>query len=232
MNIVFCDDNEPILDELIKLVKKIINDYNIYNYQFNYFRYTDPIAVITDLKHINFDIAFLDIEMPQENGLSVGDSIYESNNDAFIFYVTSFEHYLKYSLKHRVYRFIEKGDIAELQDSIKSMLEDLALKRSRYRFEFKKHSYSVPISSIFYFEKSRNNVKIVTDTDIFLQRITIKELVDILPKAFFRCHSGYIVNLSKIKEINDNNVILNNNYVLPVSKKYFFDLLIKFNDTF
>lgn len=232
MNIVFCDDNELILNELMELVKNLINKYNIYNFEFNYFRYTDPLAVIADLKRVNFDIAFLDIEMPQESGLSVGDSIYEFNNDAFIFYVTSFENYLKHSLKHRVYRFVKKGDIAELQDSIKSMLEDLVLKRSRYRFEFKKRSFSVPMSSISYFEKSRNNVKIVTDTDIFLQRITIKELVDILPKAFFRCHSGYIVNLSKIKEINDNNVILNNNYVLPVSKKYFFDLLLKFNDTF
>ncbi len=232
MNIVFCDDNELILDHLIKSVKSLIREYNVYNFEFNYFRYKDPLALISDLEKIRFDIAFLDIEIPEFDGLTIGDRIYNSNEDVKIFYVTNYENYLADSIKHKVYRFVKKGDISELQDGIKNMLTDLSIRHSRYKFVYKNRCYSIPLSSIFYFEKSRNNVKIITNSDIFLQRITIKELITTLPKLFCRCHAGFIVNLSKVKEISDNSVILNNDAVLPVSKKYHADLIFSLNEDF
>lgn len=51
-------------------------------------------------------------------------------------------------------------------------------------------------------------------------RYTIKELENILDeKGFLRVHKGFLVNISYIYRIDDDNVILKNGVKIPVSKR-------------
>lgn len=226
MNIAFCDDNEVLLDVLTALVKELINKHNIYNFQFNYFRYSDPALLLEEHKILNFDIAFLDVEMCI-NGLNIGDEIYATNNDVFIFYVTSYKQYLAESIKHRVYRFVQKGDKNELESGIESMLNDMVLRNSNYVFSYRKNDYILPMSSINYFECKRNYVKIVTSSGTYTQRITIKELTKSLPDVFRRCHSAFIVNVNKISQICSDHIVLFNGTELPLSRTYCMEIFQK-----
>lgn len=174
MKIAICDDDKVLLDVIFSKIRKAINKYNVYNFEFDYFCYTDPNKLINDNKNIKFDIVFLDIEMPGSDGFKAGDEIYSINNSAIIFYVTSYDDYLAQSIKHRVYRFIVKGDEKELQDGIKSMLSDLAFNESRYHFMYKDENHSIKMIKINYFESCHNCVKIVTSNNIYEQRITTK----------------------------------------------------------
>lgn len=232
MNIAFCDDDLILLEILMPTVKELINKYNAYNFEFKYFSYTDPALLIADHKKFKFDIAFLDIEMPTVNGLDTGDALFEGNESVFIFYVTSYSQYLSRSIKHRVYRFIEKGDNDELAEGIQSMFKDLATRKANYVFIRKGRTYILPVMRINYFEADKNDVKIVTDTDVFLQRITIKKLVNNLPDLFCRCHSSYIVNSEKIKTIDRETIVLHNNETIPIGEKYKSNVLKKFMGVF
>lgn len=235
MNIALCDDNEIILNHLAALVKEIITQHNIYHFDFDYFCYTDSQQLLQDNKNKRFDVVFLDIEMPKGSGLDIGDEMFNYNENIFIFYVTSYNSYIAESIKHRVYRFIDKQDLTTLHEGIKSMLYDLSARNTRYTFAYKGSNYSIPIMSINYFEHYRNTVKIITDKEILLQRTTIKKLVAILPKMFQQCHAAFIVNTLKVKEINNKNVMLINNSIIPVSRRYrqelLFKVLIDFNDS-
>lgn len=225
MNIAFCDDDKFLLKQLFNVVKNLIDKYNQYNFSFKYYFYTDAIKFLQDYKSIIFDIAFLDIEMPEIDGLSIGDKIYECNNDVFIFYVTSYDAYLPESIKHRVYRFVRKGDKKELEDGIKRLFSDLVNLHSRYCFTFKNSSYNLPTNSIIFCESMRNKVIIHTKTKKYEQIISLKQMLNELPNNFCKCHSSFLVNVKKIREIHDNNLVLDDDIKIPLSRKYKFNVI-------
>ncbi len=108
MNIAFCDDDKATLENLIKLTKDIIAKYDNYNFEFNFFAYTSPLELLEAHSKNPFDVVFLDIDMPEINGLNSGDKLYTQNESIIIFYVTNYTEFIGESIKHRVYRFIKK----------------------------------------------------------------------------------------------------------------------------
>ena len=57
------------------------------------------------------------------------------------------------------------------------MLEDFATLHQRYVYKYKGQYYSIVLNRIFYCESKGHNIRIVTDNDIFTQRILIKNLI-------------------------------------------------------
>ena len=232
MNIAFCDDEKATLENLIKLTKDIIAKYDNYNFEFNFFAYTSPLELLEAHSKCPFDAVFLDIDMPEINGLNSGDKLYTKNESIIIFYVTSYTEFIGESIKHRVYRFIKKGDEKALTEGIQAMLEDFATLHQRYVYKYKGQYYSIVLNRIFYCESKGHNIRIVTDNDIITQRILIKNLIKELPPVFCRCHSGYIVNLRKIRDIERNKITLINGVEIPMSAKYSTEVIIKFTTYF
>lgn len=225
MNIAICDDNNFLLMQLLNTIKQLIDKHNHYNFKFEYYCYNNALELLRDYSSKMFDVVFLDIEMPQINGLKVGDQIFAINNDVFIFYVTSYESYMSESIKHRVYRFINKNDEKELEKGILSLFDDLINLHSRYKFNFKNLSYNLPTNSIMYCESIRNKVFIHTESKTFEQVISIRQILVKLPRNFCRCHSSYVVNVKKIWEVHEKSLILSNDVEIPFSRKYRIDLL-------
>lgn len=232
MNIAFCDDEKVTLENLIKLTRNIIAKYDDYNLEFSFFSYTNPLELLEAHSNSPFDVVFLDIDMPEISGLNVGDRLYIQNESIIIFYVTSHTEFVAESIKHRVYRFIKKGDERALTEGIQAMLKDFTTLHQRYVYKYKGQYHSIILNQIFYCESKGNNVKIVTDNDIFTQRILIKNLIKVLPPIFCRCHSGYIVNLRKIRDVERNKITLINGIEIPMSAKYSAEVIIKFTTYF
>lgn len=228
MNIAICDDDKNLLNDFFDKLKSIINQYNDNLFEFKYFCFSDPRVLLNYSKSIVFDIAFIDVEMPEIDGFSLGDELHRQNNDIFIFYVTSYSKFMATSIKHRVYRYIVKGDTEELRTGIKNMFNDIISFKSRYCFTFKNSVYSLPVSSIIYCESKRNKMIIHTDESVYEQTITLKQMLSKLPYIFCRCHSGYIVNVNRVKKTNPADIILDNDISIPLSKKYKTDFINKF----
>lgn len=220
MNIAFCDDDRIQLKQLFEISKKLIDKYNKCNFTFKYFCYNDPLKLIKDSESNPFDIVFLDIQMPEFSGFDIADRIYKKNNNVFIFFVTSFDVLVAESIKHRVFRFVRKGDKYELEQGIEKLLDELETLSSRYQFSFNDVFYSLPTDSIYFCESYRNKVLIHTEKEIFEQIVSLTKIAECLPKNFCKCHSSFLVNIKKIKEIRVKNLILNNGVELPLSRKY------------
>lgn len=104
MKIALCDDDKLLVDMLSIQVENLIDKNNLYNFSFEYHLFTDPLLLLSEHQKEPFDIAFLDIDMPQTDGLSLADKLFTTNNNVFIFYVTSYTQFIVPSIKHRVYR--------------------------------------------------------------------------------------------------------------------------------
>lgn len=81
------------------------------------------------------------------------------------------------------------------------------------------------IKDIKYIEADRNYCKIHAKDKTFLLVMTLKDILQKLPKEhFIRIHRSYIINLSSIDEIGSTHVVIAKK-IIPFSKSYRLDLL-------
>lgn len=64
-----------------------------------------------------------------------------------------------------------------------------------------------------------NYIEIITTGKRFLYYKSLKAVIDALPDYFMRVHNSYIINLSHVEGLEDNNLLMRNNHV-PVGKNY------------
>ena len=68
-------------------------------------------------------------------------------------------------------------------------------------------------------ESENQNVRIITSKGEHSIRYNIGDFEDQLRNdGFFRIHRGYLISLSKVKKLSKNDVIMDGDIILPVSR--------------
>jgi DNA-binding LytR/AlgR family response regulator len=80
----------------------------------------------------------------------------------------------------------------------------------------------VTIAKIRYIEAMSEYLKIYTDDEPkpIVTLLSMKKMEERLPENFMRIHRSYIVNLTKIQEVNKNRIIMDAETYLPVGDMY------------
>ena len=199
--------------------------------------FSSPRDAISTLLNDNIDIVFLDIQMPQLNGIEFARIIPE---DTRIIFTTAYSDYavegfrvnaLDYLLKPISYeeflaaarRALSWYEMKHQASSEKAVLEKTPEKAGEYiivKSEYK--LVQVRIADILYIEGLKDYVKIYTEGSdkSIMTLLSMKALEQTLPSDnFMRVHRSYIVNLSKIRVIERNRIIFGRTQI-PVSESY------------
>ena len=121
MKILFCDDDRKAIDELVFAVSEYMNKKFIKN----------EIVTTTSSKEVIeseevFDLAFLDIQMDEADGLSVAKELKRRNGKVIIFFVTDYKEFQDDAMDLRVFRFYEKPfDVQRLYSGLDKAMEYL-----------------------------------------------------------------------------------------------------------
>lgn len=96
--------------------------------------------------------------------------------------------------------------------------------------------YKVPVQNILYVKSDQNYCDIYSEDNYFVNKISLKKLMEILPKNLFvKVHKSYLVNISSITEINvSKNQVKIKDQVIPIGrnfKKSFLEIIKKGNKT-
>ena len=184
-------------------------------------------AVKTILEN-QVDLVFLDIEMPQLNGLEFAKIIPPTTR---IIFTTAYDQYaiqgfkvnaLDYLLKPVSYEdFLASANKAqrwiEIQrnGSNQGSSRDYIIVKSEYRL------VQIPTSDILFIEGLKDYVKIYTidEQKSIMTLMNMKTLEQSLPSYFMRVHRSFIVNTNKIKIIERNRIVFGNKYI-PISDTY------------
>ena len=178
-------------------------------------------------------IYFLNVFLESDvNGIQFGAKLREYDKLGVIVYITQHIEllYLAYIYKVEALDYIIKDDSKKLEERIKSCLERANKKLSADNIAMKKIKIkqgdiicSISIDDIYYFETSEKAHKIVLHKKEEVVEFigNLKSLESSVNDNFFRCHKSYLINKSKIKEINtkDKTVLMENDKVCLVSKK-------------
>ncbi|MFA6152362.1 MAG: LytTR family DNA-binding domain-containing protein [Chitinophagaceae bacterium] len=164
------------------------------------------------------ELIFLDIQMPELNGLELSKNLPLSTK---IIFTTAFDKYAIEGYKANAIGYLLKPiDYAEFLGAASKAKEqfsgtqELLLKTEMPDYFFIKSEYKqlrIYFSDILYIEGYKDYAKIhlASAAHPVLSLISLKKLEDELPqKAFMRIHRSYIINLNKIDLIERNQVFI------------------------
>ena len=174
-----------------------------------------------------FDIVVLDIDIPLINGKELAAHLRQMDFSFFLVFVAAFENEIENAIRYRINAFILKSsDSNKMNNEFKRVFSEYLLVDPQYEvFEILRDgllsSYKVKLSNILGFYLSEKIIYLkTTEKDYILKERRFTEILErFLSKNFFECHRNYIVNLNRISEITDSDIILENGDKFPLSKR-------------
>lgn len=225
-----CDDEIDTCNQLEYHIQKYLNEVYI---ECKIEIFYSGESLCQHLKNNeDFNLVFLDIELPQINGIQVGSFIRNILQDEItdIVYISSKTNYALELFSNRPLDFIVKPISFE---KIKIVL-DLAVKRNGIRDRYFEFPYSrsvrkVPLQQIMYFKSDNKKIHIILQSGeevIFNGKLV--EVQKTLPELFFlQIHKSYLINYNYVSEYNYNWVKMINGDILNISKSHRKEVTVK-----
>ena len=187
------------------------------------------------LEHDTVDAIFCDINMPDLNGM---DFVKSLAVPPLVVFTTAYSEYavegfrvnaVDYLLKpfglqdfqraaNRLKERIENsaGNGTVVSGSAAETPDDTIFLKTEYRI------VKVSISDIRYVEAMSEYLKVWLSSEPkpIITLLSMKKMEERLPNTFMRIHRSYIVNLTKIQEVNKNRIIMDSDTYLPIGDLY------------
>lgn len=198
MNIAICDDDWTAVCSIKKLVELYMSDRIV---ETNIFTFSSGKELLD--AQIRYDIVFLDIEMPEINGLEVHKKLKDRYMDTIDVFITSHDTYIDDALRLLPYGFIQKPVdkerffkvLAGLIEEYTNQDEEIAVRTNDGIIKIKK-------SHIVYAAIERRKVVLQTIETLIETNEPFGYWKEILKdKLFFQVHQSYIVNMQYVKSI-------------------------------
>lgn len=153
---------------------------------------------------------FLDIDLPQMNGLELARILQQRQKDIYIVFATAHPDFALQAFELYTFDYILKPfnearikkTVCKLREKINRPLADINAEHI-FRMEYNGRAIFLKSADIIYIEsRSPKRIFIKTVKNAYLIRGELNTIEQKLnPLGFFRCHRSYLVNLQQIKEI-------------------------------
>ena len=191
---------------------------------------SSAFEAINILESHQVDLMFVDINMPDLNGLDFVKSLAKRPQ---VIFSTAYSEYaiegykveaLDYLLKPIAYNdFLKSANRAKKHFKLPQSSEETFQLKDQYIFIKSAHKIiRVNHMDIKYIEGMREYVRIhLVNEKPIMSLISMKKLEAFLPKEnFMRVHRSFIVNLNKITTIERNRIVFDEKVFIPVSEQY------------
>lgn len=176
------------------------------------------------------DLIFVDINMPDLNGMDFVKSLKEK---PYIIFTTAYSEYAIEGFRVEAIDYLLKpigyNEFLKAVNKVKSLMDLKAIQSGRAKSTpdhiFVKSEYKlmrIELSEIKYIESMHEYIRIHLDKDKpVMTLISLKSIEEQLPPGkFMRVHRSFIVNLEKIKVIERNRIVFDNSVYIPVGDQY------------
>ncbi|HHW31114.1 MAG TPA: response regulator [Clostridiaceae bacterium] len=221
INIGICDDS----GEDIRILSKALYEYDP---SFQILAYTNGESLLSECeeKRILFDIIFLDIYMPAQNGIEIARKLRETMKDVKLVFITSSNEHYPDAYDLFAFNYILKPlNTEKLNKILDRALADIAGERhQQISFKYKSTNYRVYCKDILYIESRDKTIYFyMADKSILQCYGKLDGIYKQLPEdLFIRCHQSYIVNISHITEVAESHFMVGK-VAINISKKYIKD---------
>ena len=216
-------DDEPLAVRLLASYVEKTPDLQLLS------SFTDSIAAINAIKEQKPDLLFLDIQMPNIDGMELAHSLPEETRVVFTtaFKEYAFESYevnaLDFLLKPiRYNKFlgaVEKARKLFLTQQTSQPEQQLKTVFIRVDGEWR----NIPFGQIVYVNGMKDYVVFYLDNEPkpLITHLTMKAVEDMLPKdKFLRIHRSYIIAVDKIQKVDRNDCVYIGKEIIHIPDGY------------
>ncbi len=189
-------------------------------------KYSSAVQAMKELPGKQVDLLFLDIQMPELNGLEFSKMV---NPHTRIVFTTAFGQYAIDGYKVNALDYLLKPisyvDFLQAANKAVQWFEVLQQPKDEIDSIFVKSEYKlvqIELKNILYIEGLKDYIKIYEEgnTKPILSLMSMKAMEEMLPASrFMRVHRSYIVQKDKIRIIDRGRIVFGKTYI-PVSDSY------------
>ena len=169
----------------------------------------------------NYDIVFMDIEMPSMDGFVTIKKARELNLQSIYIIMTTHSEMSRKGYLVNAFRYIDKQKMKEeIPEAINSANIILDNNKKISVNAIGKGLLEINLSNILYIETEKHRVLVHTNNDVVRCGDRMIELENkLLKEKFYRCHNAYIVNLDAVNKIEKTYAILKNGEKVEISRR-------------
>lgn len=219
LNIAIVDDKKQELkrinDYTISILKTINIDYHVDCYD------------CTNIKS-HYDILFLDIDMPNEDGIHFAKR-YIQDHETMIVFITNRDDLVYQVFSVRPYAFIQKKYIErDLPSTIHYLIKEYYRNHQTLTIQNKNEVIHLNLKDILFIESLAHYVYIYTNNQIYKYRNKLDDMMKMIHSdSFCRVHQSYCINFYHITKINNQDIVIQEQ-IIPLSRKYKDEVLKKY----
>jgi two-component system, LytTR family, response regulator LytT len=241
-NVVVADDEDPAREELLYMLEQIPEVERVT-------QAVDGMDAIRKVKEQSPDLLFLDMGMPELNGLQVAEIVGVMNPQMKIVFATAYDQYAVNAFKLRAFHYMLKPyDEEDLNmifrelrkkqlemEPAASLIPTASAASVKLALELEEGIRYVSPKDIVYINKEGKHVQVHTRDQAYDVSYRLFDLeLKLQPFGFFRCHKSYLVNLAEITELKSwvngaYNLKMDDTEksTVPVSRNYVKELRLK-----
>lgn len=234
MNCIIVDDESTARAVVAQLCSKVPNLDIIQEFD-------NAIEAIKFLNQQDVDMIFLDIHMPEFSGIDLVQTlknppriVLTTSDTDFAIAAYEYEAIVDYLVKPIIMERFEKciqkvknslsklAKITETTEQSTQVGEDLYINIDRRLIKLK-------FDEILVVEAQGDYIEVKTEKENYRVHTTLKKIMGKLPEhIFFHIHRSYVINFTKIIDIEDNSVLIEKN-VIPISRSNRPELMRRLN---
>lgn len=199
------------LDTIISIVQS----FNVFS--FHCFQKSEDFYLEKDA----FDAILMEIDILNDNGLILAKKLRNAKWDKPIIFVTKYKEFAFESFLVRPFRFVRKQYFTyELTEALTALLYEEQKLEKVFVINMNQSTIPVPVKHILYFEREIDYVYMHTDLGKTVKlSSSLTEILEQKINCFMRINKSVIINLNKANKIEGDQVVLDNNVKIEVSRR-------------
>ena len=217
IRVAIVEDNEQEKDELVRQLNAYQTDKD---FAMDFF--SDGFAFL-DSKKLNYDIVFMDIMMPGINGMEASRQLREIDPEALLIFITSLAQYAVEGYEVDALDFIVKPiDETKFRRVLDRAIERLSQKKKRQEIILRIQSsifVRIAVDDLIYIKAEEHMLTYVTIKEHYEVWNSLTSAYSALPsKQFFRLSRSVVINLTFVKGLSKDNVVMKDGTVFPLPR--------------
>lgn len=219
MRIAICEAELNVAELLRKDIIK--NSSFIQNKDISVKIFGNSFGILDYIENHNVDAVFIDVNLGKENGIELASIIQSRFKNVKIIFISGLTSCVEDVFDVVPFSILMKPIKEEKIIKVLTRLFDLAGrdKLNYIVFSNKEGIHTVDEKDIVYIESDGRYINVIMESmDRIRVIMTMNAICEKLTGNFIKVHRSYIINLSKIKKLEKNAVIMQNGVRVPISR--------------
>lgn len=215
MRIALIDDNKSETDLLEKYLVEFGKGNNIL---FNVFVFNNAFELLEN--YAGYDVIFMDIDMPQLNGIDAAKELRKHDRNAVLIFVTNLAQFAINGYEVNALDYVIKPlGYYDFSLKMKKAMRYCVKEENKISINTSEGMVSVSFSDIYFVEVSLHYINYYTAIGDFRSRGVFREIVKKFgPEGFAKLSRSFLVNLKHIRSLKNNTINIAG-HSLPISRK-------------